>query len=245
MFLGRLFASVSGVGAMSALSFNQDFAPKTARPLSVVVLDDDRFDRKRIMRWVKAVNGTSVELHEASDLGKFEQVLAHHSPDMIILDYQLADGDGVDAMEIYANSCGNPAAYIVMVSGCDAPDRKQRALECGCDRFIEKSALSGDSISQFMTELRGGATIEETVPHAKLGATEYWVARARRRTPHPSLSVAPIRPKVPMTPTDDRLFLHEPAVWASDWPGAAAFFRDFLTHDELEFIKRSPILKKF
>ncbi len=224
---------------MSAVSFNREAASRVARVLTVLVLDDDRFDRKRIMRWVKAAYDGPVEMLEAGHLGQFTTVLLDHLPDLIVMDYQLADGDGVDAMEIYANSCGNPSAYVVMVSGSHDCERARRAMACGCDRFIEKSDLNAESITQFMKDLRNvPMTGDAGAPHPKLGATEYWVARARRRDPVKPIISVPIPCAPPREMSDAWLFPQEDTVWNSDWAGARAFMQEFADTDELKFEKR-------
>lgn len=231
---------------MSALSFHQEFAPNVARTLSVLVLDDDRFDRKRISRWIKASCKGAVDLVEAADLGTFSQLVLDHRPDLIFMDYQLADGDGVDAMEIYANSCGNPGAYMVMVSGCDAPEKERRAMMCGCDRFIDKSDLTLHSVMQFLDELRGVSNAASATPHPKLRSMDYWVARARRRAPVVEKNNAKIvSPGIEVEiGINERLFPYEPDVWNSDWAGARAFLNEFSNRDEIEFVKRPTKSRK-
>ena len=46
---------------MGALAFEQRFEPEMERDLSVLVLDDDSFDRKRMRRWLdRSLSGNTI-----------------------------------------------------------------------------------------------------------------------------------------------------------------------------------------
>lgn len=223
---------------MSALMFNREMSPAASRPLTVIVLDDDRFDRKRMTRWVKASAHSAVTILEAADLGQFSALVRENNPDLMFMDYQLADGDGLDAIEIYTESCGNPGAYLIMVSGAEDPERAHKALMSGCDRYVTKSELTESSVAQFLSELRGTAPAMRNKPHPDMAAMTYWVARARRRSALERDEKQSQIPRIDDHDPNATLFGEPPKVWSGDWSGARAFMTEFFNYDEIEFLTR-------
>lgn len=165
------------------------------RQLRALVLDDDRFDRKRLARWAKSPETGSLHFAEAADLAQFAELVRNDRFDVVFLDFCLADGDGVDALECLLASSRNASAYVVMISGQEDPSARRAAMERGCDEYVPKSALDEAQFERILRDAtRGGATEKEADP--RVSAVDFWATRARRRklphiqTPKPFHEVA-------------------------------------------------------
>jgi DNA-binding NarL/FixJ family response regulator len=67
-------------------------------------------------------------------------------PDVIVMDHQLPDGDGVTALEEIKRAI--PAARVVILTSSDNDRRlARRAFEAGCSGFVEKSRSVKDLFS--------------------------------------------------------------------------------------------------
>ncbi len=67
-------------------------------------------------------------------------------PDVVLMDYQLPDGDGVDAMEKIKREV--PETHVVMLTSSDNDERlARRAFEAGCSGFVGKSRSVEDLFS--------------------------------------------------------------------------------------------------
>jgi DNA-binding NarL/FixJ family response regulator len=67
-------------------------------------------------------------------------------PDVVLMDYQLPDGDGVTAVEQIKREI--PATQVVMLTGSDNDERlARRAFEAGCSGFVGKSRSVEDLFS--------------------------------------------------------------------------------------------------
>jgi DNA-binding NarL/FixJ family response regulator len=68
------------------------------------------------------------------------------TPDVVLMDYQLPDGDGVLAMEQIKREV--PATHVVMLTSSDNDERlARRAFEAGCSGFVGKSRSVEDLFS--------------------------------------------------------------------------------------------------
>jgi len=63
-------------------------------------------------------------------------VLAEHQPDLVLLDIQLPDMDGVTALEKIKNHY--PQLKVAIVTACRAEEVPQRAQELGVDDYLIK-----------------------------------------------------------------------------------------------------------
>ncbi|WP_168797718.1 response regulator transcription factor [Aliishimia ponticola] len=174
---------------MPSLSVRRADSVYTDPSLKVLVLDDDRFDRKRIMRWARSQSEVSVEVDEAADLQQFGLALDRGKYDLILVDYCLADGDGLDALDHIISSSVNFGAYVVMVSAFEDAQIARAALDRGCDRYLLKSTLSPERWMDLVAEV--GDTADGTAGRDSVSAVNYWAARGARRSLAPEADAKP------------------------------------------------------
>ena len=98
---------------------------------SAVVIDDD-VDLCLLVKAILYPSVSKITCVHSLEVGK--NILNETNPDLIFLDNNLPDGQGIDLIrEIKA---ARPRAIVIMISALD--NIKQKALDEGADLFIEK-----------------------------------------------------------------------------------------------------------
>lgn len=79
------------------------------------------------------------------------------NPDVILMDYRLPDGDGIQAVK--AILADRPDTNIVMLSGADASDLLARAVEAGCVGLLGKDRPVEEVVASIRSAARGEVVI--------------------------------------------------------------------------------------
>lgn len=66
------------------------------------------------------------------------RVTAESGPDVVVIDYRLPDGDGVEGTRRIRGIA--PHAQVIMLTGMDDPATRADAFEAGCSGFVAKGA---------------------------------------------------------------------------------------------------------
>ncbi len=119
-------------------------------PLRVLILDDERFDRHRLARLCSGLD-VSVAVANATTVTDFKSLLAGQSFDLILLDYMLPDGTGLDAMEAVRLSAANVNAATIMITGQGQEDIAAEAISFGCADYLTKDELSANAFRRAVT----------------------------------------------------------------------------------------------
>lgn len=237
---------------MNALAATNLSGHNLQSPLHVLVLDDDAFDRKRVRRWIERNSSADVDLTEAADLSVFERCLSQGYFDLVLLDYGLADGTGLDAVSLLRGHHAQAASYVVMISGREDDSLRNLCLREGCDQFMSKSALDAARIGQIIAAVQSRRLPAALPPRTpQQSALDYWRVRAERRaqTPLPfapsgNLEVLRNLLGVDLEPVDRPWNIVPEALntFALDDTLSAAlrlFIVDFLSCDEFDFVPRT------
>jgi signal transduction histidine kinase len=116
-----------------------------AKPLTLLVIDDDPIDRSVVRRAFKAASVES-SVTEANDYNSALQLLAVHSFDCILLDYNLPDTDGMGVIgKLRQRGIMTP---IVVLTGQGDERIAVRLMKAGATDYLTKDALSASSLVQ-------------------------------------------------------------------------------------------------
>jgi DNA-binding NarL/FixJ family response regulator len=111
-------------------------------PTRVLVVDDHGGFRASARRLLEA-EGFQV-VGEAGDARSGIDAVVSLRPDVVLLDVQLPDLDGLEASRRIASLNGGSA--IVLTSSCDVTDLARSLAEVPVRGFIPKSELSGERL---------------------------------------------------------------------------------------------------
>lgn len=115
----------------------------------VLVLDDNSFDQARIRRACKET-GLPVSTVLVSTLDDFSSALDAQIFDVVLIDYQLPQGDGLEAQKLVQRHPRNFGAAVVMISSDMRTDIAVASLKKGSLDCLDKDALTSEKLRELM-----------------------------------------------------------------------------------------------
>jgi len=130
------------------------------RSIRVVIVDD----HEMLVQGIRAVLGTEPDIQVVATAGTVEAGCAAvrmHAPDVVLMDYELPDGDGAQATERIKHDV--PAAQVVMVTSFDDEAVLVKAIESGCSGFITKHKAIDEVVRAVRAARAGEALISPSM----------------------------------------------------------------------------------
>jgi DNA-binding response OmpR family regulator len=116
----------------------------------LLIVDDDAYLRA-ILRQQLAVEGFN-DVFEVGVVADLDNALSHANPDLILLDIQMPDGNGIDICQrLRRNGFAKP---IVMLTAKGAEGDIVLGLEAGANDYITKPLRFGNLVARIRTQLR-------------------------------------------------------------------------------------------
>lgn len=112
---------------------------------SILIVDDQRFDRKRLRRLCGQLDFETL-LVEADTLESMGTALQRDRFDLVILDYNLPDGTGLDAIPAIRRHNEHRQTAIIMITGQNEAGIAIEAMKQGCSDYIDKNVLSLEAL---------------------------------------------------------------------------------------------------
>ena len=113
--------------------------------IKALLLDDSTFDRARIRRMSQNTS-LMVALTEVSSIAEMKDVVAREVFDLILIDYRLPQGDGLEVLaHIQASTLNNDVATI-MITGNGDMETAVTAMRNGCHDFLTKEAMTAEQL---------------------------------------------------------------------------------------------------
>jgi DNA-binding NarL/FixJ family response regulator len=105
-------------------------------PLRILVVDDSAVAGSRLSSLLGSVEGVEV-LPQAWDVAGARRAFLTGAPDLVVTDFQLPDGTGVDVIR-HVKTTWPETLVCVLTNYPWAPNRR-RCLDAGADLFLDKS----------------------------------------------------------------------------------------------------------
>lgn len=157
----------------------------------VAIVEDDAILREELARVVTGADGMDV-VGAAETLAAGQTLLAS-TPDVLLVDLALPDGNGVDLIAEARTKI--PAIKIVVVSIFGDARSVVRAIEAGADGYLLKGANPHEAEAAIRSVLEGGAPISPAV-------ASHILTRMRERTATRAELDAPLTEKEVAVLTD-------------------------------------------
>lgn len=123
----------------------QQRAARAPEFASILIVDDQRFDRTRLNRLCRALEFTT-NVVEADTLAAMGDRLSKDRFDLILLDYHLPDGTGLQGVDMIRADPVNHGAATIMITGTEEQDIALQALKLGFTDYLSKDELSPESL---------------------------------------------------------------------------------------------------
>jgi two-component system, OmpR family, KDP operon response regulator KdpE len=139
----------------------------------VLVVDDEA----AILRFLKpALEANDYEMTNAGSVAEATKRIAAESPDIVLLDLGLPDGDGKDVIRRAREWSDVP---IIVLSAREREAEKIEALDLGADDYVNKPFNVGELLARMRTALRHRMQRKAEVPLLKVGGIEVDSVRHR------------------------------------------------------------------
>lgn len=149
--------------AMQTRSSHSSSQPGSAMPIRILLVDDHVLLREG----VKAVLSTQPDMlvvGEASDGSSAITEYEHLQPDIVLMDLQMTDVQGVEAIE--AIRASDPAAKIIVLTTYSGDARAIRALRAGARGYLLKASLRKQLLDAIRSVHLGGKHLDASVATA-------------------------------------------------------------------------------
>ena len=115
------------------------------REIRALLLDDSNFDRARIRRLSNKTN-LLIQMDEVDSLEQLDRAVATENYDVILIDYRLPVGNGLDALSMVSENALNRGAGKIMITGDNARETVLSAMRGGCHDFLTKDEMDGEAL---------------------------------------------------------------------------------------------------
>jgi DNA-binding NarL/FixJ family response regulator len=133
--------------------WSRDGHAQTTLPVRIVVVDDHRFMREMISRMLTRQPELYSVIAEAPDATTAIAACEQHAPDLLILDINLPDMSGIDAVPKIRSV--SPLTRILLCTALVSDERVIDALRSGAHGFVEKTN-SWDDFADAVERVRCG-----------------------------------------------------------------------------------------
>jgi two-component system, NarL family, response regulator NreC len=131
-------------------------------PVRVLLVDDHRVVRAGLRMLLESEDGIEV-VDEAGDIRDAVFKTRRHKPDLIVLDVQLPDGDGVESIGLLHEEAAE--AKVLILSMEDDAHHVRRAFANGASGYVLKDAAEDELTTAVREVAAGGRYL-----HPELGA---------------------------------------------------------------------------
>ena len=114
----------------------------------ILLVEDEELNRTLVKAVLARAEITAVrdaEVVDAGSLASARSKLATEDVDLILLDMNLPDGNGLTLARELAGA-GGPRPVVVAVTASVLPQDRAAALEAGCDGFLDKPYAAADLV---------------------------------------------------------------------------------------------------
>ena len=133
----------------------------------VLIVDDEQAIRDMLRM---ALEIADYECLEAEDIRSAHQVIVDERPDIVLLDWMLPGGSGLELLKRLKGSEATRELPVIMLTARTTEDNIIKGLDVGADDYITKPFAPRELIARIRALLRrsGGAEQEATLQVAKL-----------------------------------------------------------------------------
>ena len=111
------------------------------KDLELIIVEDDPIYQGI---YIEAIHGAKAHLTFCGTVSLAVSLCSLITPDVIIVDLGLPDGDGVEAIQKIRENDESASAYVIVATGSTNSDEHQRALDAGANKVLVKPIDSED-----------------------------------------------------------------------------------------------------
>ncbi len=143
-------------------------------PIKALILDDSEADRIRLRRICRET-AADIDFAEAASIAEFAAKIDQDRFDIFFIDYRLAQGDGLIALEMLKRHPAQKRSAAIMVAGEGQIQVEVDAMKNGCSDFLLKDMMGPEMLSRAISNAL--LTIDGSVEVSKAGSVHAGLAR--------------------------------------------------------------------
>jgi two-component system KDP operon response regulator KdpE len=153
--------------------------------IRALVIDDEA----AILRFLKpALEANGYDMTSAGTVAEGIKRIASETPDIVLLDLGLPDGDGKDVLRRAREWSDVP---IIVLSAREREAEKIEALDLGADDYVNKPFNVGELLARMRTALRHRMQRKAEIPVLRVGTLEVDAVRHRATRAGSDLKLTP------------------------------------------------------
>lgn len=114
----------------------------------ILILDDSAEDREIFRRLLLSDPKQDYVIHERAGIDDALEACDAIQPDCILLDYSLADGTGLDLLQMLPDIGGTTVFPVVMLTGSGNEDVVTEAFKAGAQDYLAKARLTAEVLQR-------------------------------------------------------------------------------------------------
>jgi PAS domain S-box-containing protein len=132
------------------LSHNSQSSPTQVK---VLIVDNSEKDRSIYRHYIQADVTTNYQILESDNIKEALSLWRSQSPDIMLLDFNLLDGNGIDLLEIISSGIVDPKLPVIMLTGYEDGIAAANAIKLGAADYLIKDEISALSLRRSMHRL--------------------------------------------------------------------------------------------
>jgi CheY-like chemotaxis protein len=116
------------------------------RIIRTLHVEDDRFQHRLLAQLLGSIDEFEFDIACAESEPEGLELFDQRGAELIVLDYQLAQGDGLHFLKELRRRDSN--VPVITVSGTASPQIARELIECGADDYLDKKDLASDILAR-------------------------------------------------------------------------------------------------
>ncbi len=140
-------------------------SPKTLT--KILIVDDEDIDRDTYIRYLRSDTDYTYEIIEAETLEDGLEIWRSQSPEMILLDLKLPDGDGLEFLEALHDGCDDKRLPVIVLTGQGDEQTAVQAMKLGASDYLEKKDITAVSLCISIGQVRDCIAVNQKLAQSQ------------------------------------------------------------------------------